>query len=272
MVERIPWPKHGYAPEGWRSALESARERRYDIALIASEEPQAYSFARACGIPARIGFHNGWQKPVKSWWVRRQITRAVYRPATLELQPSHECTTLFELGADLHAETSPSTDLTRLRPLILGREFERGATKVLQLTAKWLAAERPLPWVVSWLAPMVQYAGWQIVAAQSERDALAPLIERLGATVEFFEHIADWKATLAAARILVTPDTGAAHVAGMIGTPVVDLFESANFERCAMRWRPWAAQSRLLAFPKQADPHFGERLTAACNDLIASAA
>ncbi|MEO6914170.1 MAG: hypothetical protein ABI182_09160, partial [Candidatus Baltobacteraceae bacterium] len=69
-----------------------------------------------------------------------------------------------------------------------------------------------------------------------------------------------------------TPDSDAAHVAGMIGTPVVDVFEAANFERYAMRWRPWATHSRLVPFPTETDLHFGERLIAACDDLIATTA
>ncbi len=272
VVERIPWPKHGYTPQSWQPARDAARSFRYDIALIASEEPQAYSFARSAGIPVRIGFHNGRQKPFKSWWARRQLTRSVYRAATLEQQPLHECATLFELGAGLHSESYPSAALARLRPLILDREVGRNAPKVLQLTVKWLAGERSLHAVSHWLADIQCDSGWQIVAAESERGALAPLIELTGASVQFFQHVDDWKSTLAAARILVTPDTGAAHLAGMIGTPVVDLFESTNFERYAMRWRPWAAESRLLAFPDKADLHFGERIKVACDDLIVNTA
>ncbi|MEO6912621.1 MAG: glycosyltransferase, partial [Candidatus Baltobacteraceae bacterium] len=204
VVERIPWPKHDYTPQSWGPAVAAARARHYDIAIIASEEPLAYTFARAAGVPTRIGFHNGWQKPFKSLWARGQVTRAVYRPAILEPQPSHECATLFKLGTGLHAESAPTTDLSRLRPLVLDAEVERGSTKVLQLTAKWLGCGRSPESVGHWLAPMVRGSDWQLVAAENERDVLTTLIERAGASVRFFESIDDWKTLLGAARILAT--------------------------------------------------------------------
>ena len=49
--------------------------------------------------------------------------------------------------------------------------------------------------------------------------------------------------------MLLTPDTGAAHVAGMIGVPVVDVFARDRFEEHALRWKPWAAPARTLAAP-----------------------
>ena len=57
----------------------------------------------------------------------------------------------------------------------------------------------------------------------------------------------DWKAQLAGALAVVTPDSGAAHVAGMLGVPTIVLFaRGAEARRDAMRWRPWAAPFRAL--------------------------
>ncbi len=272
VVERIPWPKHGYTASTWDAALNAALSQQYDIALIASEEPQAYTFARAAKIPTRIGFYNGRQKPFKSLWCKAQLTRAIYRSAILEAQPRHECAALFELGQSLQNEPEPTAELARLRPLLLDQPIERSQNRVLQLTSKWLANNRSGDVVASWLAPIVQNESWEATAMLSERSVLAPLIDRLGVPVRLFERAAEWKAAIAGARVLLTPDTGAAHVAGMLGTPVVDIFESADFERNAMRWRPWAAQSRLLAFSQANDGAFGERVKVAVDDVIASTA
>jgi ADP-heptose:LPS heptosyltransferase len=54
-----------------------------------------------------------------------------------------------------------------------------------------------------------------------------------------------WKELLAGASAVVTPDSGAAHVAGLVGVPSVDLFDAhAATARDIARWRPWAAPVR----------------------------
>ncbi len=56
-----------------------------------------------------------------------------------------------------------------------------------------------------------------------------------------------WVETLAGANRVVTVDTGAAHVAGMLGVPVIDVFPERDFAAQVRRWRPWASPYR--AFP-----------------------
>ena len=48
-------------------------------------------------------------------------------------------------------------------------------------------------------------------------------------------------AVIGGARPVVTADTGAAHVAGMLGVPVVDCFPERDAPAQIARWRPWAA-------------------------------
>ncbi len=103
VLERIPWPRHGSTRESFAQALAGARDARYDVALIASEEPEAYKFARETGVLRRVGFTNGWEKPFKGLWTRGQLTRALRRPASAGRVREHEVETLFApLGAGLH--------------------------------------------------------------------------------------------------------------------------------------------------------------------------
>jgi heptosyltransferase I len=56
-----------------------------------------------------------------------------------------------------------------------------------------------------------------------ERACRAPLINQIGK-----DTLPELLALLARARLLVTPDSGPAHMATMVGTPVVGLYAATN--------------------------------------------
>ena len=199
VLERIPWPRHGSTPESAHAARAAIGAANYDVALIASEEPEAYELAS--DIPQRVGFTTGWAKPLKSVWVFGKLTRRVARAATVHGSRAHEVETVFRLGAGLHAEPAPTRDPRRLRPLIVSEPARRGEHVVVQLGRKWSAI------------------GLDPASAGAIVEALVAR----------------------GARLVVTPDTGAAHLAGMLGVPVVDCFPDADAPAQIARWHPWAA-------------------------------
>ncbi|MBD5603513.1 MAG: hypothetical protein IAI48_00230, partial [Candidatus Eremiobacteraeota bacterium] len=136
VVERIPWPEHGSTPASYARALSEARAARYDAALVVSEEPEAYRFARACRAKMRVGFSNGWEKPFKSLWARGQLTHALVREASAWRAREHEVEAVFRLGAGLHDERAPTRDVARLRPLVTDRDGSREAVVALQVARK----------------------------------------------------------------------------------------------------------------------------------------
>ncbi len=238
VLERIPWPRHGSTPESSRIARTRIAAAKYDIALVASEEPEAY--ALAAGIPVRVGFTTGWAKPLKSLWVRRKVTRAVARGATVYSEPAHEVEIIFRLahGLELHGEAEPTRDPGRLTPLILADPPPAAEDVVVQLGTKWSAIgldTATAGTIVSALAAR----GARLVASPAEEPVAAQL--SAGSAFIVCRDVSSWKRVIGSARVVVTPDTGAAHLAGMLGIPVVDCFPDADAVAHIARWHPWAA-------------------------------
>jgi len=245
-VERIPWPRHGATPASRQIALDAAREVRYDVALIASEEVGAYTFARDAQIEERVGFVNGWEKPLKTIQLRRLLTRAIVRPASAARASEHEVETLFRLGAGLHNEDVPTRDLARLRPLVLDDEAPAHGRIVLQLNAKFVSSGIDIA-AFSSIARALEASGRATLTLGDDEEFGAAYAARSGLACEHPATLGEWKGLLAGASAVVTPDSGAAHVAGMLGVPAVVLFpRGPAVERDAARWLPWAAPSRAL--------------------------
>jgi ADP-heptose:LPS heptosyltransferase len=56
----------------------------------------------------------------------------------------------------------------------------------------------------------------------------------------------EWCQLIGGARTLVSPDTGAVHVAAALGTPVVVAYEKETFAHCSVQWAPWMVEHRSL--------------------------
>jgi len=250
VLERIPWPAHGSAPETTARARAEIAALRYDAALIASEEPEA--FALAAPIAERVGFTTGWARPLKTLWVRARTTRTVSRSQRVGGEEAHEVEVMYRLGAGLVRSASPPADLQRLRAVVgAPLSVERSGAEhlpvddvprvVVQAGPKWVSSGVPPDVVRTVFQRLARHA--RIVAAPGDA---AWVREHAGIEPETFPNLRAWVRALAEATRLVTVDTGAAHVAGMLGTPVVDVFPDAHFEAQVRRWRPWASPCRAF--------------------------
>jgi ADP-heptose:LPS heptosyltransferase len=242
VLERIPWPAHGSTPESTARANAEIAAMRYDVALIASEEPEA--FLLAAPIPERVGFTTDWARPLKTLWVRSRTTRTVSRSQRAGGEEAHEAEVMYRLGAGLVCDGAPPSDRRDLRRALLADPDAqvRDATNIIvQAGPKWLGAgvERAtLRAVLDRLAP---YA--RVVAAPGEAQAV---LELTGVAPQTFPTLRAWVEALSRADLVVSVDTGAAHVAGMLCARVVDVFPDAGFPAQVRRWRPWAAPYRAF--------------------------
>ncbi|MBV9264179.1 MAG: hypothetical protein JO324_07630 [Candidatus Eremiobacteraeota bacterium] len=219
----------------------------YSHALVATEDPSGYRLARAAGAPLRIGFIDPLGKPLKALWSRAQLTRTVYRSAGMDPRAPHECEVLFRLGDSLLSGEAPSRDAADLRPLVLDESPVPSPCIAVQITDKWERMGIAFPQVVELVRRLRETAPLELLAAARESAYARRVADAAGEPITYFERLQAWKAAIAGATAVVAPDSGAMHVAGMTGTPVVAVF--APVKRYALqvaRWSPWAAPHRIV--------------------------
>jgi ADP-heptose:LPS heptosyltransferase len=242
----VPWGawKTRYVRRDFASLLGTLRAREYDWVLVPTEELAAYRLAHATGAPHRRGFENGLEKPFKTVLVRLLCTNTLYRPASLR-EPMHEAHVQYRLAEGLGAPPQPPQDPGTLRPLFVDEVQRDGDTIALQMTGKWQALGLSTTTLAQLAAQLARRGPLRILVSRNE----AALAEALGSehAVDIFDELMPWKRAIASAAVLVTPDTGAAHIAGMIGTPTVDCFPALDFMLQTARWAPWAARAELVA-------------------------
>lgn len=238
----------------------------YSHVLVATEDPAGYRLARAVGAPVRAGFADPLGKPLKALWSRGLLTQSVYRSARLDRRAPHECEVLFALGSTLVAKARPTRDVARLRPLVLERECEPEDYVALQVTEKWERLGIAREDVVALVSRLRRSVALRPIAARSEAAYAQSIADATGIEISYFDDLAAWKAAIGAASALVAPDSGAMHVAGMIGTPVVAVFPpTAGYALQIARWAPWAAAHRIV----RADDGWPARASEALAPLLA---
>ena len=112
---------------------------------------------------------------------------------------------------------------------------------IVQTGPKWLAtgvAPETQRAVFARLAPYAKF-----YAAPGEAAAVRELT---GVEPRTFPTTRAWVEALNRGGTVVTVDTGAAHVAGMLSGSVVDVFPDGDFEAQVRRWRPWASRYRAF--------------------------
>jgi ADP-heptose:LPS heptosyltransferase len=255
VVERIPWPRHGATPESRAEALAGIRAANYDVALIVSEEPDAYLLPLDADIPRRVGFVNGFEKPFKTLRYGSTLSHAILRPASQHGVREHEVETIFRLGAGLSAETAPTRDPARLQPLVLDAPAVAHGRLVVQLSAKFAPDGLDAAAFAALSRALAADAEYPLLLCDDAAFG-ADVVARGGCTSVAAESPAAWKAALAGARAVVTPDSGAAHVAGMLGVPCVSFLPprpAAAYD--LVRWKPWTDPSRTLVAVELVAPY-----------------
>lgn len=261
------------------------RSAHYTHALIATEEPAGYRIAHASRATRRAGFWHRFEKTFKSLWQLMQVTDAVYRPAAWVDEPEHEVAAIYRLAQRLGAAQPIPSDPATLRAWIdvaQGDERADGPrTLAFQITPKLTAQGWDMRALASFAVAALDASGFEriiFLASASDEELARSIMEHIRRDDVASGRVAlappgpmrTWMASISSAGALITPDTGAAHAAGILGVPVVDLFDAERFEQLSCQWRPWAAPSRCIVKPlyrSGIDVFFGQQVGSALAEL-----
>ncbi|HEY7315680.1 MAG TPA: lipopolysaccharide heptosyltransferase II [Gemmataceae bacterium] len=253
IIYGAPWmkatpPRRDSRPEF--AAIERLRQRRFDAAVIFtvfSQNPlPAALLCMLADIPRRLAYcrENPYQlltdwrpEPEPEQFSHHEVRRQLDLVATIGCRTANE-----RLSLRVPHEATPRVrDILRELGLIAGRPWvlvhpgasapsRRYPPERFAEAADLLARRHDLPIVFS--------------GSEGERE----LIESIRAAIDASTHslagrlgLAELAALVARAPVLITNNTGPAHIAAAVGTPIVDLYAQTNPQHT-----PWQVPQRVL--------------------------
>jgi lipopolysaccharide heptosyltransferase II len=246
------WLEVPHTPERELQLVETLRQREFDGAIIFTSYRQsplpAALLSYLAGIPLRLGATDDGAGSL--------LTTRHRWPAGL----FHE----VERGLSLVAAAgyhSRDAELVLQVPAAIQRQVRRRLSQSGVDPARPLVVVHPgcsmpartYPWQRFAAAAdlLVQRLGAHVVLTGSREEV--PLVERLRAHMAHpaqswagQSSLAELAGLIQVADLVVTNNTGPAHIAAAVKTPVVDLFAWTNPPE---QWRPWRVPQRLLNRP-----------------------
>jgi len=264
-------------PEGASPQKFGARLEGYDIAIALAPRSVDLRLAGATRAPIRVGYTYE-----RRWFARLTAALYVNRIMISEADPElcdrdprrlvrHEVDQLLDLVALAGARAR----VARLRLDVTedDRVVARGLPPdpiVLHLGRRWFsdgstqAGTLAIVRSLSALAPVV-------VTCARDCEPMAPAFERDGHVARVLCGLPfhEWAAVLERARVVVTVDTGATHVASAVGRPTVVAFEHHYFNLNSQEWSPYGVPHVLVRKPARESDAELERFRAEIVDGVA---
>ncbi|MGN6544736.1 MAG: glycosyltransferase family 9 protein [Aureliella sp.] len=281
QVQKInkKWMKES---KGWRELREWLRSGRFDLALDPQGLTKSAMLGWLSGARVRMGFDRSHAREIAPWLSTHRVTRTArhmvdtyrellspWRPTVLgagefcmpqyaeEAERVSEQIDAMQLGSDWVCINVGAGWPTKLWPPSRFAEV-----------AQTLYRQRSLRSLVVWAGEQERLAAEQVVHALGPAGALAPNTT--------LPELAEW---LRRAKLMISSDTGPAHLAAAIGTPSVVLFGPTWGDECG----PYGRKHRVvqsIVMPPSGSPKrrgiatamnaiFVEEVIDACFDLLA---
>jgi ADP-heptose:LPS heptosyltransferase len=251
----IEWP-NGVKPHAFGSALQG-----YDLAIALAPRAADLQLVGGTRAATRIGYTYE-----RRWFARLTAALYVNRIMISEADPElcdrdprrvvrHEVVQLLDLVA-----------LAGARRRVLGLRLDlsdedRAATRdlpedpiVLHLGQRWFSGGSTLVNTLAMVKELAELAPVVITCAR-ECEPQAPAFERDASVSRLVHGLAfhPWAAVFERARVVVTVDTGATHVASAVRRPTVVAFEHRYFRLNSQEWSPYDVPHVLVRKPARED-------------------
>jgi ADP-heptose:LPS heptosyltransferase len=256
LDELIVLPKNA-APRSLLSKLHD-----YDLAIALAPRIVDIQIAGATRSPLRVGYTYE-----RRWFARLTARLFLNRIMVSEADPElcdrdphrfvrHEVDQLL----DLVALAGAGRRITKLRiDLEDGdRTIARGLPEgpiVLHLAPRWFTGGSTLASTLAMVEELASLAPVVITCAR-ECEAEATAFENSASVSRCLRGLLfhQWAAVLERARVVVTVDTGATHVASAVGRPTVVAFEHQFFRLNSQEWSPYGVPHVLVRKPAREEP------------------
>jgi ADP-heptose:LPS heptosyltransferase len=246
-----PYCREVLQGSGLADLVESDLERcpkTPDLAIALAPRSQSHRTAYASGAPLRLGYAYR-NRPLVRLAAHRFLTHCEVVTVKPPSQVCHEVEHLDRLARRMGLPGTLDW------PLTVGLQAQKEPGRlVFHLGDRWLVNGWSFDDVRELLRRLRGFAEVLVSAGpREERLVRENGLDLEGVELHFGKSFTEWARLIGSAEVLVSPDTGAVHVAAAMGTPVLVAYEAATFEHCSRQWAPWKVPYRavLKAGPKE---------------------
>lgn len=213
-------------------------QRGFDLAVGLAPRSECLKSVHSTGAPVRVGYvYQG--RPLVRLLAKRCLTHCEVVTVDPPHKVHHEVEHLDRLARLI------GMPATRHHKLFLRRIGHTHDWITLHLGDRWFQNGWTLDHVVR-LGYGLEAMGRLVVTAGPREAEFV----KGGAFEEFDLRVGlgfpQWCDLIEGARLLVSPDTGAVHVAAALNTPTVVAYEEATFAHCSVQWAPWKIPYRAV--------------------------
>jgi ADP-heptose:LPS heptosyltransferase len=269
-------------PREIKPAKFGARQRDYDIAIALAPRAIDFQLVGATRARLRVGYtyERRWLARLTAPLYVNSLMVSEADPELSERNPQrivrHEVVQLLDLVGLAGAHNR----IERLRldiaeeDRVTARELPDDAI-VLHLGMRWFLRGSTLESTLLLVERLATIAPVVITCAK-ECEEIAPVFERTGHVYRLLRRLPfhQWAAVFERARVVVTVDTGATHVASAVQRPLVVAFEHRYFRLNSQEWAPYGVPHALVRKPGSPDEaslaRFRDEIVRGVSRLIAS--
>lgn len=234
----------------------------YDLAIALAPRFVDLQIVAGSRAPIRVGYtyQRRWLARFAARYALNRIMISEADPYLCDRQPNRVVRHEVEQLLDLVALAGATKRVTGLRIDVLDGDRIVAETLprdpiVLHVASRWFCNGSTLESTLT-LARELAALGPVVVTCADETEAQAPAFAKSDAVTRCLRGLPfyQWAAVFERARVVVTVDTGATHVASAMGRPTLVAFEHRYFNLNSQEWSPYRVPHVLVRKPAQAQP------------------